>query len=398
MAETSELETSKSTLTKADMKILDSWAQPDPETEFVETGNIGFDMAISNGKGLPLGNSIMFWGAPGCGKTTLFTDIAKRLIQKYKSAGESFKVLYLAIEGSKELMKKMGLREYINSGDFIYIEQRFSWSQIEMLYEAVLGNKGMYKDVRLIIIDSINNVLSDQNLKNSISSGDFGTKARERNNFWSKYLPICKQKKISTFMVAQMRQKQNAGVGMFADTEKAAASFSDLHNADAIFKCKRLTNNQDSVKIETQTAFGVNKTLKRYVLALDPNNAASKNRIDETYQCEVLLEKGKGALNYYVMRKMLLLHGFVKKEGAYYKFMQGLVEGLGLPDKKMYMKDINEIIKEHMSELIAFLKEMNCYSVVTQENMKEIEGTEDSDDSEEVVETYNEDEDEDDDD
>lgn len=396
MAETAEV--SKSTLTKEKLKELDSWAQPDPETEFVETGNIGFDMAISNGKGLPLGNTIMFWGAPGCGKTTLFTDVAKRLIQKYKAAGEPFKVLYLAIEGSKELMKKMGLREYINSGDFIYIEQRFSWSQIELLYEAVLGNKGMYKDVRLIIIDSINNVLSDQNLKNSIASGDFGTKAKERNNFWSKYLPICKQKKISTFMVAQMRQKQDAGVGMFADKEKAAASFSDLHNADAIFKCKKLTNNQDSVKLETQTAFGINKTLKRYVLALDPNNSASKNRIDETYQCEVLLEKGKGALNYYVMRKMLLLHGFVKKEGAYYKFLPALVEGLGLPEKKMYMKDINEVIKEHMAELVAFLKEMNCYSVVAQDNAKEIEGTEDSDElEEEVIETYSEDEEEDDD-
>lgn len=390
MAETAELEAVKTTLTKAAMKELDSWAEPEDDTEFVETGNIGFDMAISNGKGLPLGNSVLFWGAPGCGKTTLFADIAKRLIKTYKAKGETFKVLYLAVEGSKELMKKMGLKEFIDSRDFIYIERRFSWSQIELLYEAVLAGKGNYKDVRLIIIDSVNNVLSDQNMKNSVASGDFGTKARERNNFWSKYLPICKQKKISTFMVAQMRQKQDAGASMYAEKEKAAASFSDLHNADAIFKCKKCTNNQDSVKVETQTAFGINKATKRYVLALDPNNSASKNRIDETYQCEVLLEKGFGAHNYYVMRKILILHGFIKKEGSYYKFVPALVEGFNLPDKKMYMKDINEVIKEHIGELVSFLKEVGCYSVVSSTATKEIEGVEDTDNVEEVIETYDE--------
>ncbi len=394
MAEVAELEAGKVTLTKAQLKELDSWAEPEEDTEFVETGNIGFDMALSNGKGLPLGNSVLFWGAPGCGKTTLFADVARRLIKSYKAKGEVFKVLYLAIEGSKELMKKMGLKEYIDSRDFIYIERRFCWSQIEQLYEAVLAGKGNYKGVRLIILDSINNVLSDQNMKNSVASGDFGTKAKERNNFWSKYLPICKQKKISTFMVAQMRQKQDAGTSMYAEKEKAAASFSDLHNADAIFKCKKCTNNQDSVKIETQTAFGVNKATKRYVLALDPNNSASKNRIDETYQCEVLLEKGYGAHNYYVMRKILILHGFIKKEGAYYKFAPALVEGMKLPDKKMYMKDINEVIKEHIGELVAFLKEMGCYAVVSASGTKEIEGTEDSDVVEEVINNFDEDEDE----
>ena len=276
-------------LTQAALKELNEWAQPEPETEFIETGNIGFDMAVSNGKGLPLGNSILFWGSPGCGKTTLFADVARRLIKAHKDKGEAFRVLYLAVEGSKELMKKLGLREYIDSRDFIYIERRFTWSQIELLYDAVLAGKGEYKDVKLIVIDSINNVLSDQNIKNSVSSGDYGTKAKERTNFWAKYLPVCKQKKITTFMVAQMRQKQDAGNNAFAEKEKAAAGFADLHNADVIFKCKKLTNNNDSKKIITQTAFGENKDTIRYVLMLDPTNSASKNRIDQTYQCEILL-------------------------------------------------------------------------------------------------------------
>ena len=388
----------KVTITKALAAELDKWAEPEPETEFVETGNIGFDMAISNGKGLPLGNSILFWGAPGCGKTTLFADVARRLIKSHKDKGEVFKVLYLAVEGSKELMKKLGLREYINSRDFIYIERRFTWSQIETLYEMVLNDKGAYKGVKLIVIDSVNNVLSSQNEKNSVAAGDFGTKARERNNFWGKYLPICKQKKISTFMVAQMRQKQGAGPGAFVETEKAAASFSDLHNADVILKCKRELSNADSVKTITKSAFNENKAYKKYVLILDPTNSASKNRIDETYKTEILLEKGVGAHNYYVVRKMLLFHGFVKKDGAYYHFTKEVAEGLKLPEKKMYVKDLDTIITENIGALVALLKETDCYTIVAKDPSQEISGDQDPDNliDEDVDSTYSDDSDDDD--
>ena len=377
-------------LTQAAMKELNEWAQPEPETEFIETGNIGFDMAISNGRGLPLGSSILFWGAPGCGKTTLFADVARRLIRTHKAEDKPFRVLYLAVEGSKELMKSLGLKEYIDSKDFIYIERRFTWSQVELFYDAVLAGKGEYKDVKLIVIDSINNVLSDQNVKNSVSSGDFGSKAKDRNNFWAKYLPVCKQKRISTFMVAQMRQKQDAGTSMFAEKEKAAASFSDLHNADVIFKCKKLTNNKDSVKVITKTAFGENKDTIKYVLMLDPTNAASKNRIDRTYQCEILLEKGVGAHNYYALRKMLILHGFLKENGAWYNFPKEVAEGLGVSDKKMYMNDVNEIIKENSGAFVNLLKETGCYSIVAKssDGIKEIAGDEDVEETSEVTETY----------
>ena len=371
-------------LTKAVIEEFNKMAEPEPETEFIETGNIGFDMAVSNGKGLPLGNSILFWGSPGCGKTTLFADVARRLIKDHKEKGEPFRVLYLAVEGSKELMKKLGLREYIDSRDFIYIERRFTWSQIETFYDMVLEGKGAYKDVKLIVIDSINNVLSEQNIKNSVSSGDYGTKAKERTNFWAKYLPVCKQKKITTFMVAQMRQKQDAGASAFAEKEKAAAGFADLHNADVIFKCKKLTNNDDSKKVITKTAFGENKDTIRYVLMLDPTNAASKNRIDQTYQCEILLEKGVGAHNYYALRKMLLLHGFIKKNGAWYNFTKEVAEGLNVSDKKMYLNDINKVIKENTGAFVELLKETGCYSVVSKDGeVTEVAGSEDT-----VEETY----------
>ena len=77
----------QTSLTQENKKYLESLADPDPDTSFIETGNIGFDMALSNGLGLPIGSSVLLWAAPACGKTTLFADVSKRLIKIHKSKG-----------------------------------------------------------------------------------------------------------------------------------------------------------------------------------------------------------------------------------------------------------------------------------------------------------------------
>ena len=370
-------------LTEEIKKKFNAMAEPSPDTEYLETGNIGFDMAISNGLGMPVGSSILLWAAYGCGKTTLFADIAKRLIKSHKSAGKPFKVVYIAVEGSRELMKKLGLKEFMDSKDFIYLEQRLTWRQVEYVYEMVTRGEGAYKDVKLVIIDSVNNVLSDQNLKSSVADGDFGTKARERTNFYGKYLPLCKQLGITTFMVSQMRQKQDATA--FGEKKKAAVGDPDLHNADIVIKCKANTDskNVDVEKVEVETAYGSSKEIRKYIVELDPTNSSSKNRYDATHKCELLIEKGVGCHNYYSLRKILEFQGFLKKSGANYSFVKPLCEAFGIPEKSFKRVEINDIITSKTGELVAFLKEANCYSI-TKGEFKVTDGTSvDSDDEEE---------------
>ena len=103
------------------MELIKSTLDKEKETNFISTGNIGFDFALSEGRGLPLGASILLWADPGCGKSTLLADISRRLLDIHKSKDQPFKVLYIAAEGSRELMVSMGLQEYMKSKDFIYV-------------------------------------------------------------------------------------------------------------------------------------------------------------------------------------------------------------------------------------------------------------------------------------
>ena len=262
-------EEKKVVLTVDSKKLLDDIANKsmkDMETKFTETCNVGFDLALTNGKGLPEGTSVLFYADPACGKTTLLADVSKRLIQVTEGSEEPFKVLYLASEGSRELLKLIGLGPYMESGQFIYVERPLCWRDVETFYEAVLQGYKNYKGVKLIVIDSINNILSDQNQVKSVADGDFGTKARERTGFYAKYLPRCAELGISTFLIAQVRQKPEAG--MYEDPKKAAASFPDLHNVEIVIKCSKKVSKTETKKVVTKTVFGEVKEQTKYIMSL----------------------------------------------------------------------------------------------------------------------------------
>ena len=57
-------------LTSEQKEMLESALKKEKPVEFIETGNVGLDLALTDGKGLPMGSSTLLWAKPGCGKTT----------------------------------------------------------------------------------------------------------------------------------------------------------------------------------------------------------------------------------------------------------------------------------------------------------------------------------------
>lgn len=357
----------KFSLTTEQKALLDGAMKKTKPTEYLETGNVGLDLALTDGKGLPLGSSTLFWAKPGSGKTTIVADASRRLIQAAKNRGETFKVLYLAVEDSRALMSSLGMDEYIESGDFIYYARGFCWRHIETFYEAVLNKYKGYEDVKLIVIDSVNNVLSDQNMKNSVADGDFGTKSRERSQFYSKFLPLCKEKGISSFFISQVRQKQNAG--MYEDPNRAAVSNVDLHNVDIILKCSATSNLTDASKIEEETIFGKDKVASKCIFKMDSKATDCKNRYIKGNAVELLFEKGKCVWNYYTVKKLLLGNKLLKASAGWYTFDPEVCTNFGIPENKLRNAEVNDIIQNHIGDFVELLKKMGKYKV----GIKEVE-------------------------
>lgn len=366
----------------ADQKAwLSDIISEDRPVKYIETGNVGLDLALTDGKGLPMGSSTLFWAKPGSGKTTVVVDTSKRLIKQFKDTDEPFKVLYLAVEDSRGLMTSLGMDEYIASKDFIYIQRRLCWRQVETLYEAVLsGQFEQYKDVKLIVIDSINNVLSDQNVKNSAADGDYGTKARERSAFYSKILPLCKEKGLSSFFISQVRKKQNVQT-QWEDPNRAAVSDVDLHNVDIILKCSASSKSTDATDIVETTAFGEDKVFLKRVFKMDSKATDCKNRYVPGNAVELLFEKGKGVLNFYAVKKLLEVNKLFKGSGSWYSFDPEICSTFEIPTGKLRREEANAIIQKHVGDFVELLKKMGKYKVKA--NEVEVAAEDDIEESEE---------------
>lgn len=331
----------------------------DSKTKYIPTGNVGADLAFSDGQGLPKGASILLWAEPGCGKTTLIVDIALRLLKMHKKKKVPFKVLYLAVEGSRQLLYSMGAGPYIESKDFFYVEQPLTWQNVEVFYDAVLKGHPLYKDVKMIVIDSVQNVLSKANLEKSVQDGDFGTRSKERTNFYSKYLPLCKSLGVTNFLVSQVRQRQDAG--LYDDKQKAAASWGDRHNVDIILKCSRRTSQDD--KIEVKTVFGTYTDSNKFILTLSSKGQDCKNRYIPGNKSEILIEQGVGAHNEYALKKMLTSNKLLIQKGSWYLFNEQLCSALKIEAKNLRGTDVDQIIIDKEVEIIKFLKDAECYCI-----------------------------------
>lgn len=324
------------------------------KTQFIETGNIGIDIAFSDGKGIPMGTNIMFFGLPGTGKTTIFCDIIRRLMERYEKAGLPMRVHYVDSESSRDLLESTGVMKYVYDPEeyapyqVIYHEHVNAFKQLENIYLRMLTPKDNWgRDIHFVFIDSVTKLLAESqlDLKNGVDKADFGDNARARKKLYGKWLSNIQAMDITQFWSVQMAQKQN--VQAFEDPKKPAVSEFDKHNMDIIVKltASKDTKRTDINKVKFNTLQGEQEDIPKYVVKLDPGQAAhTKNRHGQNLAVDVMLWRGKGIVNAYMVRRMLEAYKLVSNEKDMYALSPELVEFLG-PDAldQAGITDVNKV-------------------------------------------------------
>lgn len=358
---------------------------------FQETGVFGFDLAVSNGRGLPIGGCVLMYSAPGSGKSTLCADIARKLLQKNEDAGIPYKCLYIDIEGgSKGLALNNGLNRFVTEEHgrrLLYRRSKCTtWNDIEQMFRDILSGEEHVKDVKLVIIDSITTIMSEAQAdrKSDINKGDFGTSAKDRYILFNKYLLDLKDKGVSFILIAQQRTKQ--GASMFEDQKKAATADGDEHIVDVILKLSRSGggNNVETKKVEVMSAVtgDKDKISEQFFCTI---TSPTKNRYFAAANAKVpvLVRIGKGIVNRYTIKNMLETYGYLKVGGSaqkrkitivpelvdYVDSQSGrdpFVQECSLPEANTWIGFNGELIKD-------WLKSKDKYTVLRTDTAEESE-------------------------
>ena len=360
-------------------------------TIYLETGCVGLDLALTGGKGVPMGSNIMLFGLPGHGKTTLMGDIISRVLRCHQSQNIPFRIHYIDSENSMELLRSLGVLDFVKDNEeyhpqqVIYHQNVKTFEELENICNRIIGTiddgklkveqkDPWRKDVKLIFIDSITNLIAGSQLENRVDKADFGDNAKARKKFYLKYLARLRDFGATVFWSTQMSVNQTGANMPFAEKEKPAISRFDEHNMDIITKVVKSTDSKrnELKKVKIKTLDGVKEIQTRYITVLYPGQANhTKNRFGQTVPVELLVVPGKKILNGYTIRNVLELQGCIKKiETGVYSMSEDLASVLGpdiigeYPLNNIPERNINSICTEYTAQLVGYLKENEMYSPV----------------------------------
>lgn len=285
--------------------------------EFIETGNIGLDMAVSNGRGIPIGGCVILYSAPGAGKSTIVADAMRRILAKHEAQDLPYRAIYIDIERSDTLMKKVGLLDYVDDehgNRLLYKPGYTTFDDLEEMCKGILKGDEEYKDVKLIAIDSLGLLICEQEENKDLNTGDFGTATKTRNTFYKKYVSKLKDMGITFLFISQQRANQNAG--LFGDPKKAALADGDHHIADVILKLSK-SEGGSRAEIKKQE---IKSSTSASTVKLSPNFITKISKIKNRYvnvpEVEVLCTYGRGVQNRFILNTMLTNYNLAKNKGT----------------------------------------------------------------------------------
>lgn len=352
-------------------ELLKSFATDisDLDTTFEESGNVGLDMALSNGKGIPLGSYIILAAGNGAGKTTTSMDIARRILARWKRNNlTDNKILYIDMEKSKELAKTIGLGEYIKDGTLLYKPGLCSITQLEKISQNILDGKKPYCYIKYMFIDSITNLICEKEMNAEIEKGDYGNAVAARNKWYKKYLAPLETLGITIFGISQYRKKQQAM--QYEDQNKAAVADGDLHYADIILKVKKSIGGNDSETKKTEifnaTTGKTEKLGKQFKVTYEAYG--DKNRYGHLPSVTSLMSYGRGCHNWYIIKTLLTSYDFLENAGSAsapkWNFSPELVAFVGEDNEgDLSKKDMQAYIGRNLPAIKDYLRTKNCYCI-----------------------------------
>lgn len=286
-------------------------------TEFFETGNIGLDMAVSDGRGIPVGGVVTMYAAPGAGKSTTCVDVTRRLLKKWHEQGLDYKVLYIDGEKTNDLMHGLGLEQYVDDGTFLYHGGLVTFSALQEYCDAIIDGDERLKDVKLIIIDSLQSIACGREMKGDLESGDFGDAVRYRNRFYKTYLPQLKAQGVSCIFVSQQRKKQ-AVMNPHENPNKSALTDGDKHYADVLLCFSKSTDSQnpETKKYDIQMASSGSDAKISDFFFITIKIDSDKNRYGVRGEVKTLIRYGYGCDNWWILHNILKQYKHLRNKGS----------------------------------------------------------------------------------
>ena len=372
-------------------ELLKEFAQSssDLDTDFEESGNIGLDMALTNGKGIPIGSYIILCAAKGSGKTTTCMDTVRRILAGWERTNQTKnKILYIDMEKSKELAKLIGLSAYIDNGMLLYKPGQCSITTLEKISQRIIDKKKPYCDIKYIFIDSITNLISEKELKAELEKGDFGNAVAARNKWYKKYLAPLESMGVTIFGISQFRKKQRASE--YEDPNKAAVADGDLHYADIILKVSKSTGGTDAETKKVDVFNAITGKMEKLspVFKVTYSVYEDKNRYCHSTSSTSLMTYGKGCNNWYALKTLYVSNGYLKNKGSAshprWNFTDEVLEFLGIEvPEDMNKAELTEFLNENLPALKDFLRSVDKYHALTAAQTKAAsEDDEDIDDDE----------------
>ena len=327
---------------------------------FILTGNPSFDIAISNGRGIPVGAFFMITAAKGTGKTTLCYDLVGKLLRRHKASKVPFKVVHLDIEGSKSLAGAFNLDEFVTSGDLLHMTGPVTYKRLEEMYFDIIDKKvPEYKNTKVIILDSIKNVTTDSMIDKDCEKAHYGLTAKAETEFFTKMVPLCLQHGITTILINHEKvvQGQVDFKGNAIKTE--AGSDAAKYFSSALLRMTKKTDSKD-IDLSKKTVSGMHGNIEladKYIVIM---TSPEKNRYCRIGPVEMLVEYGKRIIDAQPVRDLLISNKLIKESG------KGLMlDDAIAPDnfkgKELTRKEIRTFVSTYEPGLITYLQGHGMY-------------------------------------